>query len=151
MVFDFQLGRGRDGPKKFLVGFNGILQTDGYAAYDKVGGPNLVHAACWSHSRRKFYEAHQVCPGESVSKGIVLLINDLFGIDAEGAWTESGFGGAGSVAPAARPAVAGDDPAADRSCAGAGSAGQQVGWRDRLHAGIMGTAQAVSWITRNWS
>jgi transposase len=83
VVFDFQLGRSRDGPKTFLAGFNGILQTDGYAAYDKVGGPKLVHAACWSHSRRKFYEAHQVCPGESVSKGIVLLINDLFGIDAE--------------------------------------------------------------------
>ena len=82
MVFDFQLGRGRDGPKKFLGGFNGILQTDGYAAYDKVGGPRLVHGACWSHSRRKFYEAHQVSPGESVAKGIVLLINDLFGIDA---------------------------------------------------------------------
>jgi transposase len=82
VVFDFQLGRGRDGPKKFLAGFNGILQTDGYAAYDKVGGEKLVHAACWSHSRRKFYEAHQVCPGESVAKGIVLLIDDLFGIDA---------------------------------------------------------------------
>jgi transposase len=83
VVFDFQLGRGRDGPKKFLAGFNGLLQTDGYAAYDKVGGPKLVHAACWSHSRRKFYEAHQVCPGESVAKGIVLLIDDLFGTDAE--------------------------------------------------------------------
>jgi len=83
VVFDFQLGRGREGPKKFLVGFNGILQTDGYAAYDKVGGPKLVHAACWSHSRRKFYEAHQVSPGESVAKGIVLLIDDLFGVDAE--------------------------------------------------------------------
>jgi hypothetical protein len=49
VVFDFQLGRGRDGPKKLLAGFNGILQTDGYAAYDKVGGPKLVHGACWSH------------------------------------------------------------------------------------------------------
>jgi len=83
VVFDFQLGRGRDGPKKFLGGFNGILQTDGYAAYDKVGGPQLVHGACWSHSRRKFYEAHQVSPGENVAKGIVLLIDELFGIDAE--------------------------------------------------------------------
>jgi len=83
VVFDFQLGRGRDGPKKFLGGFKGILQTDGYAAYDKVGAPELVHGACWSHSRRKFYEAHQVSPGESVAKGIVLLIDELFGIDAE--------------------------------------------------------------------
>ena len=76
-------GSGRQGPRKFLAGYNGLLQTDGYAAYDKVGGPKLVHAACWSHSRRKFYEAHQVSPGESVAKGIVLLIDDLFGIDAE--------------------------------------------------------------------
>jgi hypothetical protein len=82
-MFDFQLGRGREGPKKFLADFNGILQTDGYAAYDKVGGPKVVHAACWSHARRKFYEAHQVSPGESVAKGIVLLIDGLFRIDAE--------------------------------------------------------------------
>jgi len=82
-VFDFRLGRGRDGPKTFLGGFNGILQTDGYVAYDKIGGPELVHAACWAHSRRKFFEAHQVSPGESVAKGIVLLIDQLFGIDAE--------------------------------------------------------------------
>jgi transposase len=83
VVFDFRLGRGRDGPKAFLAGFNGILQTDGYAAYDKVGGPKLVHAACWTHARRKFFEAHQLSPGESVAKGIVLLIDNLFRIDAE--------------------------------------------------------------------
>jgi transposase len=83
VVFDFRLGRGREGPKLFLGKFEGLLQTDGYAAYDKVGGPKLVHAACWSHSRRKFWEAHQVSPGESIAKGIVLLMDDLFGIDAE--------------------------------------------------------------------
>ena len=32
VVFDFRLGRGRDGPKRFLGQFEGILQTDGYAA-----------------------------------------------------------------------------------------------------------------------
>jgi transposase len=83
VVFDFRLGRGRDGPKAFLAGFNGLLQTDGYAAYDKIGGPELVHVACWAHARRKFFEAHQVCPSEGVAKGIVRLIDQLFGIDAE--------------------------------------------------------------------
>ena len=83
MVFDFRLGRGRDGPKAFLGNFEGLLQTDGYAAYDKVGGPKLVHAACWAHARRKFFEAHQVCPSEIVAKDIVLLIDQLFGIDGE--------------------------------------------------------------------
>jgi transposase len=48
-----------------------------------VGGPKLVHAAYWSHSRREFREAHQVSPSESIAKGIVLLMDDLFGIDAE--------------------------------------------------------------------
>ena len=83
VVFDFRLGRGREGPKQFLGNFEGILQTDGYAAYEKVGGPKLVHAVCWAHSRRKFFEAHKVCPGETVAKGIVILIDQLFGIDAE--------------------------------------------------------------------
>jgi transposase len=32
VVFDFRLGRGRDGPRQFLGRFDGILQTDGYAA-----------------------------------------------------------------------------------------------------------------------
>jgi len=49
VVFDFRLGRGRDGPKKFLGQFEGILQTDGYGAYDRVGGPKMVHACCWAH------------------------------------------------------------------------------------------------------
>jgi transposase len=51
-VFDFRLGRGRDGPKQFLGQFEGLLQTDGYAAYDQIGGPKIVHAGCWSHSER---------------------------------------------------------------------------------------------------
>ncbi|MBZ5657625.1 MAG: IS66 family transposase [Acidobacteriia bacterium] len=27
----------------------GILQTDGYTAYDQIGGTSMVHAACWAH------------------------------------------------------------------------------------------------------
>jgi transposase len=82
-VFDFQLGRGREGPKIFLGQFDGILQTDGYVAYERVGGPEMVHACCWAHARRGFYEAHKLSPGETVAKGVVLLIGELFGIDAE--------------------------------------------------------------------
>src|ERR1035441_1868974 len=44
VVFDFCLGRGREGPKEFLGQFEGILQTDGYVAYERVGGAKLVHA-----------------------------------------------------------------------------------------------------------
>jgi hypothetical protein len=82
-VFDFRLGRGRDGPKKFLGPFEGILQTDGYIAYDGVGGPTMVHAACWAHARRKFFEAAQLNPSDVAATRMVARIDDLFGIDAE--------------------------------------------------------------------
>lgn len=83
VVFDFQMGRGRDGPKRFLGDFEGILQTDGYSAYEKVGGPQMVHAACWAHARRKFVEAHRVSREEAVAKDIVEVTDKLFAIDAE--------------------------------------------------------------------
>jgi hypothetical protein len=56
-VFDFRSGRGREGPKNFLGNYEGILQTDGYSAYERTGGPKMVHVACWAHARRKLFEA----------------------------------------------------------------------------------------------
>jgi transposase len=83
VVFDFRLGRGRDGPKRFLGHFQGILQTDGYAAYDQIGGPRMVHAACWSHARRQFFEAVQLNPQDLVATPIVARMDELFAVDAE--------------------------------------------------------------------
>jgi transposase len=83
VVFDFRLGRGRDGPKQFLGPFEGLLQTDGYAAYDQIGGPKIVHACCWSHSERYFSEAVKLSPQDPVARAIVARIDELFAIDAE--------------------------------------------------------------------
>jgi transposase len=83
VVFEFRLGRGREGPREFLGQFEGILQTDGYVAYDQVGGPKMVHAACWAHARRKFYEAGKLNPGDTMATGIVRRIDELFGVDAQ--------------------------------------------------------------------
>jgi transposase len=77
------LGRGRDGPKRFLGPFEGILQTDGYAAYDQIGGTSMVHAACWAHARRQFFEAVQLNPRDPVATAIVTRMDELFAIDAE--------------------------------------------------------------------
>jgi transposase len=82
VVFDFRMGWGREGPKEFLGQFEGILQTDGYAAYEQVGGPKMVHACCWAHSRRKFIEATKLNPHDASATRIVAWINDLFRIDA---------------------------------------------------------------------
>jgi transposase len=57
-------GRGAEHAIEQLTGFNGILQVDGYAAYNALadpgrdGGP-VTLAYCWSHVRRRFYEIAQ--------------------------------------------------------------------------------------------
>jgi transposase len=81
VVFDFRMGREREGPKRFLGNFEGILQSDGYGAYDHVGGARIVHAACWAHARRKFFEALKVNPKDQSSIGIVAQMDELFAID----------------------------------------------------------------------
>ena len=54
-------GRGKEHAVRHLAGFTGILQVDGYAAYDaltdgnRIGGP-VTLALCWSHFRRRFYD-----------------------------------------------------------------------------------------------
>jgi len=83
VVFDFRMGREREGPKRFLGNFEGILQSDGYGAYDHVGGAGIVHAACWAHARRKFFEALKVNPKDQSSIGIVAQMDELFAIDGQ--------------------------------------------------------------------
>jgi transposase len=82
-VFDFRLGRGREGPRKFLGQWEGILQTDGYAAYDDIGGPNLVHVGCWAHARRKFVDAVKVNPQDGAAIAMVSRMDALFLIDRD--------------------------------------------------------------------
>jgi transposase len=86
-VFDFQLGRAREGPKQFLGQFDGILQTDGYAAYERVyervGGPRMVHAGCFAHARRNFVDAVKLNPQDVAATRIVKRMDELFAIDAD--------------------------------------------------------------------
>src|ERR1017187_3422036 len=73
-TFDFRMGRGREGPASILDKFEGILQTDGYVSYVRgVGGPKMVHAACWSHSRRGFVDAIKLNKLDAASISIVEL------------------------------------------------------------------------------
>jgi len=58
VLFDYQEGRGREGPVEILKDFTGYLQTDGYVAYDIFAnrqGITLIH--CMAHARRMFTEA----------------------------------------------------------------------------------------------
>jgi len=82
-VFDFCMGRGREGPLRFLGQWEGILQTDGYQAYQGVGGPKLVHVGCWAHVRRRFVDAVKVQPQDGEAMKMVVRMDALFLIDRE--------------------------------------------------------------------
>jgi hypothetical protein len=84
VVFDFRMSRGREGPKQFLGAFAGILQTDDYVAYERgLGGPGMVHACCWSHSRRNYVDAVKLNKQDAGSIRAVELMDKLFSIDAQ--------------------------------------------------------------------
>jgi transposase len=62
-VYDFTPRRNRDGPERFLEGFQGYLQADAFAGYDRLcAGANVIRVACWAHARRKFYDARHTDP-----------------------------------------------------------------------------------------
>ena len=82
-VFDFCLGRGREGPRNFLGQWEGILQTDGYQAYADVGGPKLVQVGCWAHARRKFVDAVKIHPDEADAVKMVVRMDALFLVDRQ--------------------------------------------------------------------
>ena len=76
------MGRGREGPRKFLGNFNGHLQSDGYSAYDKIGGKRIVFAGCMTHARRGFIDALKINPKESRATETVEVIGALYAVEA---------------------------------------------------------------------
>lgn len=58
VLFDYQQGRGREGPLEILKDFKGHLQTDGYAVYDLFkDNKDVTVLHCMAHARRMFFEA----------------------------------------------------------------------------------------------
>lgn len=58
VLFDYQKGRGREGPRQMLKDFKGYLQTDGYTVYDEFGkNKDITLMGCMAHARRYFDKA----------------------------------------------------------------------------------------------
>ena len=80
VVFDFQMGRGREGPETFLRGFTGKLQCDGYRVYDKLG-EGIIYVACMAHLRRGFVEASKLAPRNPLPVEILARIGQLYQVE----------------------------------------------------------------------
>ena len=66
ILFNYQTTRAAKHPEKFLIGFNGYLCTDGYAAYYNL--PSVINVSCFAHARRKFYDAFMSLPKQARTK-----------------------------------------------------------------------------------
>ena len=76
--FTYAASRGRAHIEKTLgEHFQGVLVTDGYAAYARFAAsrPEITHAQCWAHARRGFEKAGGSDPG---GEQALVLIGDLY-------------------------------------------------------------------------
>ena len=59
-VYFYSPDRKAERPASHLQGFRGVLQVDGYAGFERLTARgDIVLAACWAHTRRKFYDVHE--------------------------------------------------------------------------------------------
>ncbi len=81
-MYDFTKNRQRDGPARFLANYVGYLQADAFSGYDGIhtrsDGQN-IEFACWTHARRKFFEARSSSPAEASL--ILELIRRLYEVE----------------------------------------------------------------------
>ncbi|MCB5228420.1 IS66 family transposase [Alishewanella sp. 16-MA] len=81
-LFDYQDSRSSKHPCDFLSGFNGYLQVDGYAGYEKT---HATLVGCWAHARRKFVEAQKAQGKGKTGKADVALnhIQKLYALESK--------------------------------------------------------------------
>lgn len=81
VLFDYQPGRSREAADHVLADFKGYLQTDAYAAYDKIGKrEGVTHLNCWAHARRVFDQAKDN-DKERAQKALT-FIQQLYAVEA---------------------------------------------------------------------
>jgi len=85
ILFRYQPTRSAEWLVEFLQGYIGTIQTDGYASYQaKLGDkPDIKHAGCWAHARRKFDEAKKVESNSPAATQALGMIAELYAIEEQ--------------------------------------------------------------------
>lgn len=83
VAFPYAPTRARTHIEELLTGFAGTLVSDGYEAYARFAAQQdaIVHALCWSHTRRGFVQAEDVEPARAAEA--LAKIRDLYEIERE--------------------------------------------------------------------
>lgn len=62
-LYEYQPSRAKKHPKNFLEGFEGFLQTDGYAGYNAVA--HVTSVGCMAHAHRQYTDALKALPQDA--------------------------------------------------------------------------------------
>lgn len=81
-IYLFAPDRKAERPATHLAAFKGILYVDGYAGFGQLADKEgITLAACWSHSRRKFYDVAEAT-APPVATEALRRIGELYAIEA---------------------------------------------------------------------
>lgn len=81
-IYFYEPDRRAERPKSHLKGYRGTLHVDGYAGFEQLtAGGDIVLAACWAHTRRKFYEIAKA-DGSPIALEAVRRIAELYAVEA---------------------------------------------------------------------
>jgi transposase len=89
ILFDYDASRSSEVAARLLEGAHGVIQSDGYSAYDQVAKQyGLLHCGCIAHARRKFFEAIKALPKKeqksaTAAHEAVRRIDELYKIERE--------------------------------------------------------------------
>jgi transposase len=82
-VYIFAPDRKAERPVSHLQNFKGVLHVDGYAGFEQLTNKgDIVLAACWAHTRRKFYDVAQAT-GSPIAQEVLRRIGELYAVEAE--------------------------------------------------------------------
>jgi len=80
-VYLYSPDRKAERPASHLASFRGIVHVDGYPGFERLSeGGSIKLAACWAHTRRKFYEIHQAT-GSPIAAEALRRIGELYAIE----------------------------------------------------------------------
>jgi hypothetical protein len=80
-VFDLSVGHSHEFPQAFLKGYIGFIHADGFAGYDAIYQAGAIHAGCWAHARRYFFDARLVSP--ELAHEALARIRTLYAVEAD--------------------------------------------------------------------
>jgi transposase len=81
-VYFYSPDRRAERPVAHLNQFKGVLQVDGYAGFEQLTARgDIALAACWAHTRRKFYDVHQAT-GSPIAAEALRRIAGLYALEA---------------------------------------------------------------------